>query len=104
MGIQVHLRCLFVLKDDLHVIYNGARVLGAGDDAMIRRRGVITDINLDRASRHIVRKMDFALTNMNHEQCDKLLALLKKEPCALMGLCLDRATTDMKHCFGDMTL
>ena len=37
--VQIHLTSLFALKHDLHVLYAGARILGAMDDLTIKWEG-----------------------------------------------------------------
>ena len=49
------MRVLFELKSDLHVLYGGARVLGAMDDSLIKHDGELTAEAIERARRGIVR-------------------------------------------------
>ena len=44
--IQLHVRDLFTLKADLHVLYAGMRVLGATEDLMVKHEGVLTDADV----------------------------------------------------------
>ena len=46
--VQLHLRCLFELKSDLHVLYAGARVLGAMEDATAKHEGILSEEVLQR--------------------------------------------------------
>jgi hypothetical protein len=40
--VQLHLRVLYELKSDLHVLYAGARVLGAMETSTTKHEGVLS--------------------------------------------------------------
>ena len=46
--IQLHVRSLFELKGDLHVLYEGARILGAMEATTTTHDGVLSDDALAR--------------------------------------------------------
>lgn len=98
--IQLHVRPLFDLKHDLHTLYGGARVLGMGDEAMVRHEGSLDDEVLARAERGVVRQLGCDAATMTPEARDRLVRLVQTEPCHLLGLRLNAAkTTDGKPVF-----
>jgi len=55
--VQFHLKPLFSLKHDLHLLYTGARVLGVTDDSIAVHEGDLTDRAVERATRGIIRRL-----------------------------------------------
>ena len=84
--VQLHVRDLFELKSDLHVLYGGARVLGAMDDVMVKHDGLLTAEALERASRGVVRKLICASSAIEESAKDQLAVLVRREPCALLEI------------------
>ena len=70
--IQLHVRDLFTLKADLHVLYAGMRVLGATEDLMVKHEGVLTDEVLKRAERGVLRKLGLNFSPMTIEQAAEI--------------------------------
>ena len=89
--IQLHLRVLYQLKADLHVLYAGARVLGAMDDATSRHEGRLTDKVIDKARLGVLRKLLCPFTPMSDSQLQGVRDLLTYEPCPVLDLDLDEA-------------
>ena len=105
--VQLHLRVLFEHKSDLHVLYDGARVLGAMEDSCARHEGALTDAALQRVERGVVRKLEVPFSPIDAASCERLSAVLKKEPCALLKLDLRYATREDEpdaSAFQDWTL
>ena len=90
--VQLHLRCLYALKSDLHVLYAGARVLGAMEDATASHQGKINGVVLERASRGVVRKVAVPFSPWDAAQREQLDRVLKQEPCALLELDMSYST------------
>eukprot|EP00908_Phaeocystis_cordata_P022312 Transcript_4732.p2 GENE.Transcript_4732~~Transcript_4732.p2 ORF type:complete len:395 (-),score=117.26 Transcript_4732:172-1356(-) len=84
--VQFHVRALFELKHDLHVLYAGARVLGAMDDVMVMHEGIVTDEVLERMERKVLRKLVLTFTKMSLEQRGRIEKMLQTEPCPLLEL------------------
>ena len=49
--MQLHLRVLFELKSDLHVLYAALRVLGAMEDATAKHDGLLNDDVIEKVRR-----------------------------------------------------
>ena len=120
--VQIHLQPLFALKHDLHVLYAGARVLGAMDDLTIAWEGKLLSDDksvrkthglgdtadseadvlkmmhlndesvLDKASRGILRKLGLSHSRMNEGHKEHVHKLLHQEPCPLI-------TLDVSQCY-----
>jgi len=84
--LQLHLRDLFVLKGDLHTLYNGARVLGAMEDHTMQHEGLINDNVIDLAKRGVLRKLGISFSELSMKQVVATTDLLRHEPCALLQL------------------
>jgi len=89
--VQLHLRCLYELKSDLHVLYAGARVLGAMEDSTAKHEGMLSEAVLDRIEKGVVRKACTMFTPMSEATRERLVAALQTEPCALLELQLNYA-------------
>ena len=97
--VQIHLAALFALKHDLHVLYAGARILGATDDLTIKWEGKLAsegdqDDPIKRANRGVLRKLGVSHSHINHKQAKQIHNLLHKEPCPLL-------TLDLSQCYVD---
>lgn len=95
--VQIHLRCLFMLKSDLHVLYSGVRVLGAMDDSTAVHKGAVDDDLIEKARQGVVRKMHTSFSPCTREHADHLSDMLKQEPCALLELDLSFASLKGKN-------
>jgi hypothetical protein len=84
--IQLHVEVLYALKGDLHVLYAGARVLGAMEDAIAKHEGVLTSEVLQRSKRGVVRKVHCAFTKSTENQRQQLIDVIQLEPCPLLEL------------------
>jgi len=102
--VQLHIRCLYELKSDLHVLYAGARVLGAMEDATAKHQGALTDRVLGRARRGVVRKLLVSATSISAPQKEELAKMMKSEPCAALELDLSYASTADLPAFQGWTL
>ena len=91
--VQLHLRCLYELKSDLHVLYAGARVLGATEDSTCSHAGLLTMDALQRMRRGVVRKAEVPHSEVSAEVQEGLAAFLKQEPCPLLSLNLEFSTS-----------
>ena len=92
------------LKGDLHVLYAGARVLGAMEDLMIAHDGVLDDAVLKRVKEGVLRKLGVAFSPLTASQRDTVKEVLQNEPCALLELDLSNCKVDEKPCFDGLTL
>ena len=92
--VQLHLRCLYELKSDLHVLYAGARVLGATEDATCSHAGLLTTDALQRMRRGVVRRAEVPHSELSAEVQEGLSAFLKQEPCPLLELNIEMATSE----------
>ena len=105
--LQLHLRCLYELKSDLHVLYAGARVLGATEDATVSHEGKINGTVLERAARGVIRKVSVPFSPWDVAQRDQVESVLKQEPCALLELDMSYASCPVSkdaHPFDGRTL
>ena len=105
--VQFHLRCLFELKGDLHVLYAGARVLGAMEDSTAQHQGKVSTKVLERAKRGVVRKIKVQFSPWTATEIEQLESVLKQEPCAMLSLEMSYATLAEKpdaHAFDGRTL
>lgn len=110
--IQIHLRALFCLKSDLHVLYVGVRVLGAMEGATMCHKGVVTDDTLAAVERGVIRQIHSAHMGMKKERMNRLAKILQTEPCALLELqlssscceTLDGLKCPSQGCAENMTL
>ena len=107
--VQLHVRALFELKGDLHVLYAGARVLGAMEDLMVGFDGKLSSEVLERVRNGVLRKLGVACSPMDAAQIATLKEILHHEPCALLQLDLSNCTTmtdqrGAKPCFQGLTL
>ena len=105
--LQLHLRCLYELKSDLHVLYAGARVLGATEDATVSHEGKIHGEVLERAKRGVIRKVSVPFSPWDVAQQEQLESVLKQEPCALLELDMSYASCPVSkdaHPFDGRTL
>jgi hypothetical protein len=105
--LQLHLRCLYELKSDLHVLYAGARVLGATEDATVSHEGKINGKVLERAARGVIRKVSVPFSPWDVAQQEQLDSVLKQEPCALLELDMSYASCPVSkdaHPFDGRTL
>ena len=105
--LQLHLRCLYELKSDLHVLYAGARVLGATEDATVSHEGKINGEVLERAERGVIRKVSVPFSPWDVAQQEQLGSVLKQEPCALLELDMSYASCPVSkdaHPFDGRTL
>ena len=105
--LQLHLRCLFDLKSDLHVLYAGARVLGATEDATVSHEGKINGTVLERAARGVIRKVSVPFSPWDVAQREQVESVLKQEPCALLELDMSYASCPVSkdaHPFDGRTL
>lgn len=84
--VQFHVRALFELKHDLHVLYAGSRVLGAMDDVMVMHEGIVTKEVLDRMERKVLRKLVLTFTKMSRSERSRIEAILQTEPCSLLEI------------------
>jgi len=84
--IQLHMRGLFELKHDLHVLYSGSRVLGAMDDRMVKHEGLVNEQVLERMRRGVLRKLKLTFTKMTRDERTQLQQILHMEPCPLLDL------------------
>jgi hypothetical protein len=85
--LQLHVKPLFDLKHDLHVLYKGARILGALEPETVEHQGQLTAQALDRADRGIVLHLKCSYSTLNGHQ-EKLQKLLQKDECPLLELSL----------------
>lgn len=92
--VQLHLQALFELKHSLHVLYVGARVLGAMEEATTSHKGVLSDQVLERVESGVVRSIRCPCAPISVEHRDRLVEAMKTEPCALLGVDLDYATCE----------
>ena len=69
--VQFHVRALFELKHDLHVLHAGSRVLGAMEDVMVKHEGIVTKDVLDRMERGVLRKLVLTFTKMELPQTER---------------------------------
>ena len=90
--VQLHVRALFELKGDLHVLYAGARVLGAMEDLMVGFDGKLSSEVLERVRNGVLRKLGVACSPMDAAQIATLKEILHHEPCALLQLDLSNCT------------
>ena len=90
--VQLHVRALFELKGDLHVLYAGARVLGAMEDLMVGFDGKLSSEVLERVRHGVLRKLGVACSPMDAAQIATLKEILHHEPCALLQLDLSNCT------------
>ena len=114
--VQLHVRALFELKGDLHVLYAGARVLGAMEDLMVGFDGKLSSEVLERVRHGVLRKLGVACSPMDAAHLATLKEILHHEPCALLQLDLSNCTTmpdddggggrgrRVKPCFQGLTL
>ena len=102
--VQLHLRCLYELKSDLHVLYAGARVLGALEDSTAKHEGVLSEAVLQRMETGVVRKVGTMFTPMDEATRARLVAALHTEPCALLELQLNYAKCEGEPCFEGWTI
>ena len=84
--LQLHVRTLYDLKSDLHVLYAGARVLGAMEEATTQHEGIVSDAVLEGVERGVVRQLCCPVTRMDTVQRKMLVDALQREPCALLEL------------------
>ena len=91
--MQLHLRCLYELKSDLHVLYAGARVLGATENATTNHSGILSEGVLDRMRRGVVRKAAVPHSDLSAEVQEGLASFMKAEPCPLLELNLEFSTS-----------
>ena len=85
--LQLHVKPLFDLKHDLHVLYKGARILGALEPETVEHQGQLTAQALDRADRGIVLHLKCSYSTLDGHQ-EKLQKLLQKDECPLLELSL----------------
>jgi hypothetical protein len=85
--LQLHVKPLFDLKHDLHVLYKGARILGALEPETVEHQGQLTAQALDRADRGIVLHLKCSYSTLDGHQ-EKLKKLLQKDECPLLELSL----------------
>ena len=103
--VQLHVRALFELKGDLHVLYAGARVLGASDDLMIQHDGLMSDDVLERTAGGVLRKLGVAHSPMSTAQRHKLVGILQREPCPMLELDVsDCKDENGRESFADCTI
>ena len=83
---------LFDLKHDLHVLYKGARILGALEPETVEHQGKLTEQALDRAGKGVVLylKCPYATLADGHQKKlqELLQELLQKDECPLLELSL----------------
>ena len=84
--VQFHVRALFELNHDLHVLNASFRVLGAMEDVMVRHEGVVTKDVLDRMEQGVLRKLVLTFTKMDLPQRDQIERTLQMEPCPLLEI------------------
>ena len=85
--LQLHVKPLFDLKHRLHVLYKGARILGALEPETVEHQGQLTAQALDRAGRGIVLHLKCSNSTLDEHQ-EKLQELLQKDECPLLELSL----------------
>jgi hypothetical protein len=90
--VQVHLRSLFVLKADLHVLYDGARVLGNMDPAITSHEGALSDKVLEKMEQGVLKVIDCPTSQLTDQQAHRLVKTLKAEPSPITTLILAYAT------------
>ena len=83
--MQLHAKSLFELKHGLHLLYKGARVLGALDDSMVLYQGELNDKALERARKGIVRRLRCDYAALAGKQA-AVQGLLQQENCPLLEL------------------
>ena len=83
--LQLHVKPLFVLKHDLHVLYKGARILGALEPETNEHQGQLTEQALRRAGRGVVLYLKCPYATLDGHQ-KKLQELLQKDECPLLEL------------------
>ena len=83
--MQLHAAPLFNLKHGLHVLYKGARVLGALEDSIVLHQGELNDKALERARKGIVRRLRCDYATLSGKQ-DAVAGLLQHESCPLLEL------------------
>ncbi len=88
--IQLHVRDLFTLKADLHVLYAGMRVLGATEDLMVKHEGVLTDEVLKRAERGVLRKLGLNFSPMTIEQAAEIPPRYRRDTAEMHPMTLRR--------------
>jgi hypothetical protein len=94
--IQLHLHVLYNLKSDLHVLYSGARVLGAMEQATTRHEGMLSTDVIERIETGVLRQVHCPKSPMEAMWRDQLTRALQREPCALLEL--DFSFTHMRRC------
>jgi hypothetical protein len=85
--LQLHAKPLFDLKHDLHVLYKGARILGALEPETVEHQGQLTEQALRRAGRGVVLYLKCPYATLDGHQ-EKLQELLQKDECPLLELSL----------------
>ena len=86
--LQLHVKPLFVLKHDLHVLYKGARILGALEPETNEHQGQLTEQALRRAGRGVVLYLKCPYAKLADGHQEKLQELLQKDECPLLELSL----------------
>ena len=90
--LQLHVKPLFDLKHDLHVLYKGARILGALEPETVEHQGKLTEQALRRAGEGVVLHLkcsNSTLADGLREKLQKMLQeLLQKDECPLLELSL----------------
>ena len=79
LQVQLHLSVLYQLKTDLHVLYAGARILGAMEDATAKHVGILTDEIVARAAAGVVRKITARFTPLPPARREKFISMLQSE-------------------------
>ncbi len=82
--VQLHLRTLFELKHEVHVLYKSLRGLGAADDEVVLHRGQLSEDALRRAANGIVRRLECDYTPLLSARA--VADVLQGDCCSLLSL------------------